>query len=83
MLVQTNNNIDASQDPTSSSKNSWIEMATINCQDINDPQSFEIDPSLIASGGQLINLKKLKIMFTESTDFYGRITLYNVDLALL
>lgn len=62
----------------SSSSSSWAELQTINCKDINDPQSFDIDYLPVA--GDLIVVKKLKILFTESTDFYGRITIYNVDI---
>jgi hypothetical protein len=39
-------------------------------KDNNEPQTFEIATST----------QKLKIVFTESTDFFGRITIYSLDV---
>ncbi|KAI8071437.1 galactose-binding domain-like protein [Gongronella butleri] len=49
-----------------------IPLATFYPQDINSEQSF---PVAIASP-----IQRLKLIFEESTDFYGRITLYKLDI---
>ncbi|ORY97506.1 galactose-binding domain-like protein [Syncephalastrum racemosum] len=41
-------------------------------EDINPSQSFPIPSS--------VPLQRLKIIFEESTDFYGRITIYKMDV---
>eukprot|EP01132_Coremiostelium_polycephalum_P003867 gene3867-4819_t len=42
-------------------------------KDVNTLQSFPIE-------GGLTNVKELKILFPESTDFFGRITIYKLDV---
>jgi hypothetical protein len=41
-------------------------------EDINSSQTFSFDATE--------PLKRLKIIFEESTDFYGRITVYKLDV---
>jgi hypothetical protein len=41
-------------------------------EDINPTQTFNVKPTE--------GLKRVKIIFEESTDFYGRITVYKLDV---
>lgn len=47
--------------------------------DINDMQTFSLadDPS---TKNTLINAKKLSIVFEKSSDFFGRIIIYHLEL---
>lgn len=58
---------------TPSSPNEYnVEIGTFYPQDINPTQTFNFP----ATEG----LKRVKIIFEESTDFYGRITVYKLDI---
>ncbi|CAE6482186.1 unnamed protein product [Rhizoctonia solani] len=57
----------------------WQAIAQIYPEDINRRQTFDLPPStnqIDLSKGVL----RLKIVFEESSDFFGRITLYNLEL---
>ncbi|ORX51229.1 galactose-binding like protein [Hesseltinella vesiculosa] len=47
-------------------------LSTFYPQDINSEQSFAIESTS--------PVQRLKLIFEESTDFYGRITLYKLDI---
>ncbi|KAI8993373.1 galactose-binding domain-like protein [Pilobolus umbonatus] len=49
-----------------------VNLSTFYPEDINSTQLFPIPPTQ--------PLKRVKIVFEESTDFYGRITLYKLDV---
>lgn len=49
-----------------------VEVSTVYPEDISSKQIFTFDPTE--------GLKRLKIVFEESTDFYGRITVYTLDV---
>lgn len=49
-----------------------VEISTLYPEDISSKQIFTFDPTE--------ELKRLKIIFEESTDFYGRITVYTLDV---
>ncbi|CAE6525961.1 hypothetical protein RSOLAG22IIIB_02800 [Rhizoctonia solani] len=57
----------------------WKTIAQIYPEDINRRQTFDLAPS-----ANQIDLSKgvlrLKVIFEESSDFFGRITLYNLEL---
>lgn len=58
---------------TPSSPNDYsVEIGRFYPQDINPTQTFDFP----ATEG----LKRVKIIFEESTDFYGRITVYKLDI---
>ncbi|KAI7868751.1 galactose-binding domain-like protein [Spinellus fusiger] len=58
---------------TAQSPNDYsINMGRFYPEDINSTQSFD----LMSSG----SIQRLKIVFEESTDFYGRITVYKLDI---
>jgi hypothetical protein len=40
-------------------------------QDVNSPQLFEMD----------VNVSSFKILFNDAYDFFGRITIYNLDIS--
>lgn len=46
--------------------------------DINDMQHFTLDAE--SSGKNLENIKKLSIVFEQSSDFFGRIIIYHLEL---
>lgn len=49
-----------------------IEIDTFYPEDINPTQTFNFEATPA--------LKRVKIIFEESTDFYGRITVYKLDV---
>ncbi|KAI9470024.1 MAG: galactose-binding domain-like protein [Benjaminiella poitrasii] len=49
-----------------------VQIDTFYPEDINSEQTFNCEPTQ--------PLKRVKIIFEESTDFYGRITLYKLDV---
>ncbi|KAI8987264.1 galactose-binding domain-like protein, partial [Mycotypha africana] len=58
---------------TAESPNDYsVEIKDFYPQDTHAEQSFEFEPT--------IPLKRLKIVFEESTDFFGRITVYKLDV---
>lgn len=54
----------------------WRLIAQVFPEDINRRQTF----ALTSSGNPARDLVRLKIVFEESSDFFGRITLYNLEL---
>ncbi|ORE10269.1 galactose-binding like protein [Rhizopus microsporus var. microsporus] len=49
-----------------------VQISTLYPEDISSTQTFTFDPTE--------GIKRLKIVFEESTDFYGRITVYKLDI---
>jgi hypothetical protein len=51
----------------------WRGIGMFGCKDVNDEQGFVVkdirDP-----------ISRFRIIFRRSTDFFGRITLYNLDI---
>lgn len=45
--------------------------------DINDTQFFPLDADATES---LVNVKKMSIVFEQSSDFYGRIIIYHLEM---
>ncbi|KAG8718443.1 hypothetical protein FRC08_005249 [Ceratobasidium sp. 394] len=58
---------------------SWHLMVKIFPEDINRRQLFALKSSAEAASTTQ-QLVRLKIVFEESSDFFGRITLYNLEL---
>ncbi|KAF5311954.1 hypothetical protein D9619_002808 [Psilocybe cf. subviscida] len=56
----------------------WQKFAVIYPEDVNRAQLFDLVPTApeILEGG----VKALKLVFEESTDFFGRITIYELKL---
>lgn len=50
----------------------WEEVTRIYPQDINSLQHFVIDSH--------VPVKKMKLVFLTSSDFYGRVTVYHLDV---
>jgi hypothetical protein len=61
-----------------SAENGWHILTQIYPEDVNRQQSFDIIPieSALLEGG--INM--LKLVFEESSDFFGRITVYDLEI---
>ncbi|KAI8089139.1 galactose-binding domain-like protein [Halteromyces radiatus] len=51
-----------------------VHLATFYPQDINPMQTFPIP------NNNNVPIQRLKLIFEESTDFYGRITIYKLDV---
>jgi len=57
--------------------NGWQTVTTIFPEDVNRVQVFDLRPSeQITSGGA----SALKLVFEESSDFFGRITIYDLKV---
>lgn len=68
-------------DGGSQGQSQWQVVAKIFPEDTNRRQTFALtsDGDQIAIG-QLKDLVRVKVVFEESSDFFGRITLYNLDI---
>ncbi|KAL0951869.1 hypothetical protein HGRIS_008529 [Hohenbuehelia grisea] len=64
------------QEETMPGKPTWTSWCEVHPEDVNKRQSFELPAITSADNG----ISALKIVFEQSSDFYGRITVY--DLAL-
>jgi len=53
----------------------WEVVAKIFPEDNNRPQNFSLTPDSLDSG-----VEKLRLAFEESSDFFGRITIYELRL---
>lgn len=49
-----------------------VDLGSFYPEDINSTQTFALNPST--------PVQRLKVVFEESTDFYGRITVYKMDI---
>ncbi|KAF8603767.1 hypothetical protein BDV93DRAFT_532992 [Ceratobasidium sp. AG-I] len=58
---------------------SWSSVAQIFPDDINRRQMFALTPTAERPDSKW-EFARLKIVFEESSDFFGRITLYNLEL---
>ncbi|KAH7335330.1 hypothetical protein B0J17DRAFT_669658 [Rhizoctonia solani] len=67
------------EDEHAEDRSKWKPIVQIYPEDINRRQTFDLTPST-----NQIDLSKgilrLKVVFEESSDFFGRITLYNLEL---
>ena len=61
-----------------STSNEWEVIAKIFPEDNNRPQNFTLTPVL--SNALDSGVEKLKLTFEESSDFFGRITIYDLRL---
>jgi hypothetical protein len=55
------------------SSEEWEKLTEVYPEDVNRTQSFDLPEKEDA-------VKALKLVFEESSDFFGRITVYGVDL---
>ncbi|KAF5352194.1 hypothetical protein D9758_009252 [Tetrapyrgos nigripes] len=63
-------------------KDPWTLLTYIYPEDVNRRQTFDLKPSLEASASALASVKtnQMKLTFEESTDFFGRITVYDLGV---
>lgn len=52
----------------------WTTAQTVYPEDVNRAQEFELDPA------KFHEISALKIVMVASSDFFGRITIYNIEL---
>ncbi|KAK0203699.1 galactose-binding domain-like protein, partial [Desarmillaria ectypa] len=52
----------------------WTTVQTVYPEDVNRAQEFELDPT------KFHEISLLKIVMVASSDFFGRITIYNIEL---
>lgn len=65
-----------SSDPTN--KKTWNLLKTVFPEDVNRRQSFDLYPSV--SGDIDGGVTSIKLVFEASSDFFGRITVYDLKL---
>jgi hypothetical protein len=53
----------------------WEEIDCFACLDVNDEQSFKVTDIKLP-------LSRFRLVFNKSTDFFGRITIYNLDILM-
>ena len=59
-------------------KKDWQVLKSIYPEDVNRKQSFDLYPS--EHDGMIKGVVSLKLVFEQSSDFFGRITLYDLKL---
>jgi hypothetical protein len=64
--------------PGTDSSRTWQILCHIYPEDVNRRQSFELEPTQpeLLEGG----VSSIKLVFEESSDFFGRITVYDLNL---
>lgn len=49
--------------------------------DINDMQTFALSDGATAESGKMLeNIRKMSILFEKSSDFFGRIIIYHLEM---
>ncbi|CAG5132213.1 unnamed protein product [Candidula unifasciata] len=64
-------------------KNCWLESSQAGSKDLTKFHSFypqDINQTQVFSLPEVVPLSSLKIVFDDSTDFFGRITIYKLDI---
>ncbi|KAG8988128.1 hypothetical protein FRB93_004283 [Tulasnella sp. JGI-2019a] len=56
----------------------WVPIGHIFPEDVNRSQRFTL--SSISEGSASVRTSSLKLVFEESSDFFGRVTIYNFDV---
>jgi hypothetical protein len=79
-FVGTRCSVDLRVNQKDSSSSGWHTLTRIYPEDVNRRQSFELKPegevqSLVENG-----VESIKLMFEESSDFFGRITVYDLEV---
>ncbi|KZT27675.1 galactose-binding like protein [Neolentinus lepideus HHB14362 ss-1] len=68
----------ATQDDGNRSSKEWQTLCRVYPEDVNRQQLFELKPEDPALGDKRVEI--LKIVFEESSDFFGRITVYDLQV---
>lgn len=61
------------------SSSDWLLMNSIFPEDVNRSQTFALTSTTAESGP--IRTTHLKLVFEESSDFFGRVTIYDLDVS--
>ena len=56
-------------------KKEWLPLMSIYPEDVNRKQSFDLSPLESGHG-----VRSMKLVFEKSSDFFGRITIYDLQL---
>lgn len=64
-------------DPTVSE---WILLRQVFPEDVNRVQSFQLREGIEGDESAASTITQLKLVFEESSDFFGRITIYDLDI---
>lgn len=64
-------------DPTVSE---WILLQQVFPEDVNRVQSFQLQGGIQGDESAAPAITQLKLVFEESSDFFGRITIYDLDI---
>lgn len=54
----------------------WQTVVNIYPDDVNRQQTFDLDPVSFEKSGT----KTIKLLFEESSDFFGRVTIYDLKI---
>jgi hypothetical protein len=58
----------------------WSTLACIYPEDVNRQQSFELIPKGVMQSFTESGVETIKLVFIESSDFFGRITVYDLKI---
>ncbi|KIO20080.1 hypothetical protein M407DRAFT_140830 [Tulasnella calospora MUT 4182] len=58
----------------------WILLRQVFPEDVNRVQSFQLRESIEENESAALAVLQLKLVFEESSDFFGRITIYDLDI---
>lgn len=74
-FVGTRCSLEVIEDAENGEKGQWHPWAKVYPDDVNRKQSFELPAEEALDG-----VESLRIVFEESSDFFGRITVYDLQL---
>jgi hypothetical protein len=66
----------AAHEEDTTTKRTWLTLTRIYPENVNKTQTFTLPPDLGLEKG----VQSLKLVFEESSDFFGRIVVYNLKL---
>jgi len=75
-FVGTRCSVDVQQISDSERRPIWTNWTTVFPEDVNRLQTFALKPQEVVEQG----VQTLRLVFEESSDFFGRITVYNLQL---
>ena len=79
-FVGTRCSVDVRANKNAGDNTEWHTLTHIYPEDVNRQQSFELKPDGVAQGLVENGVESIKLVFEESSDFFGRITVYDLKV---
>ncbi|KIM88804.1 hypothetical protein PILCRDRAFT_813787 [Piloderma croceum F 1598] len=79
-FVGTRCSVDVRANKNAGDNMEWHTLTHIYPEDVNRQQSFELKPDGVAQRWAENGVENIKLVFEESSDFFGRITVYDLKV---